>query len=91
MAFWMIKKHNVDVSFFKESIQMTLKIIKDSLMRTNIFFHCIYIYILLYMYFRDLQIYKNMDENPVLWQILDLYAASKLAMIDCNLRSDSTK
>lgn len=81
MAFWMIKKH-VDVSFFKESIQMTLKIIKDSIM---------YIYILLYMYFRDLQIYKNMDENPVLWQILDLYAASKLALIVCNLRSDSTK
>lgn len=43
------------------------------------------------MYFRDLQIYKNMDENPVLWQILDLYAASKLALIVCNLRSDSTK
>lgn len=41
MAFWMIKKH-VDVSFFKESIQMTLKII--SIMRTNIFFHCIYIF-----------------------------------------------
>lgn len=43
------------------------------------------------MYFRDLQIYKNMDENPVLWQILDLYAASKLALIVCNVRSDSTK
>lgn len=42
MAFWMIKNH-VDVSFFKESIQMTLKIIKVSIMRTNIFFHCIYI------------------------------------------------
>lgn len=44
MAFWMIKKHNVDVSFFKESIQITLKIIKVSIMRTNIFFHCIYIF-----------------------------------------------
>lgn len=43
MAFWMIKNH-VDVSFFKESIQMTLKIIKVSIMRTNIFFHCIYIF-----------------------------------------------
>lgn len=33
---------------------------------------------------RDLQIYKNMDENPVLWQILDLYAASPLTMCRCS-------
>lgn len=48
MAFWMIKKH-VDVSFFKESIQITLKIIKVSIMRTNIFFHCIYIFYYTYI------------------------------------------
>lgn len=42
----------------------------------------------LFLHFRDLQIYKNMDENPVLWQILDLYAASKFALNVCYLRSD---
>lgn len=58
MAFWMIKKHNVDVSFFKESIQMTLKIIKVSIMRTNISFHCIYIFFIhVFQRFTDLQKY----------------------------------
>nr|XP_022328137.1 integrator complex subunit 5-like [Crassostrea virginica] len=33
---------------------------------------------------RDLQIFKNMDDNPVLWQILDMYAASPLTMCRCS-------
>lgn len=33
---------------------------------------------------RDLQIYKTMEDNPVLWQILDLYASSPLTMCRCS-------